>query len=188
VNIGVLAVQGAFAEHIITLEKLDATGFEIRKKADLARTFDGIILPGGESTVMGKLLTELSMLDLLRDLIKNGMPVLGTCAGMILLAKRIGNTEASYLGTMDIAVKRNAYGRQLGSFNAFEEYGGTKIKMPFIRAPYIESVGSGVEIMSVVDGNIVAAKQDNQIAVSFHPELTGETHVHKKFLELAGKQ
>ncbi|MFZ2539871.1 MAG: pyridoxal 5'-phosphate synthase glutaminase subunit PdxT [Oscillospiraceae bacterium] len=184
-NIGVLAVQGAFAEHINIVEKLNCNGFEIRKKTDLNKHFDGLILPGGESTVMGKLLLDLDMMNTLRDYINCGMPVFGTCAGMILLAKKIENSEHSHLGTMDITVMRNAYGRQLGSFNTFSEYkNDIRIKMPFIRAPYIKSVGSSATILSVVDDKIVAARQDNQLAVAFHPELTDETVVHEHFLEI----
>lgn len=184
-NIGVLAIQGDFAEHINMVEKLNVNSFEIRKKADLNKHFDGLILPGGESTVMGKFLVDLDMMNTLRDYIKGGMPVLGTCAGMILLAKEIENCDVPHLATMNITVMRNAYGRQLGSFNAISEYkNGILIKMPFIRAPYIKSIGSNVKILSVIDGKIVAAQQENQLAVAFHPELTDETVVHKHFLEI----
>jgi 5'-phosphate synthase pdxT subunit len=184
-NIGVLAIQGAFEEHINIIEKLNNNSFEIRKKSDLKKHFDGLILPGGESSVMGKLLVDLDILNTLRDYIKSGMPVFGTCAGMILLAKKIENSDISHLSTMDITVIRNAYGRQLGSFNIISEYKNQKlIKMPFIRAPYIKSAGSNVEILSIVKGNIVAVQQDNQLAVSFHPELTKETVVHEHFLDI----
>ncbi|MHB1154985.1 MAG: pyridoxal 5'-phosphate synthase glutaminase subunit PdxT [Eubacteriales bacterium] len=182
--IGVLAVQGAFIEHINMLEKLNVNSFEIRNKNDLEKHFDGLILPGGESTVIGKLLINLNMRDTLRDYINYGMPVLGTCAGMILLAKTIENCNDSHLATMDITVIRNAYGRQLGSFNTISEYNGTQINMPFIRAPYINAVGNNTTVLSVVDGNIVAVQQNNQIAVAFHPELTEDTVVHDHFLSL----
>lgn len=182
--IGVLAVQGAFIEHINMLEKLNVNSFEIRNKNDLNKHFDGLILPGGESTVIGKLLINLNMMDVLRNYINCGLPVLGTCAGMILLAKEIRNCENSHLATMDITVTRNAYGRQLGSFNTISEYNGIRIKMPFIRAPYINAISNNTTVLSVVDGNIVAAQQKNQIAVAFHPELTQETVVHEHFLSI----
>lgn len=187
-NIGVLAVQGAFAEHINILEKLNVNSFEIRNKNDLNKHFDGLILPGGESTVIGKLLVNLDMMDALRDYINRGMPVFGTCAGMILLAKKIENCDITHLATMDITVIRNAYGRQLGSFNTISEYkNGIRIKMPFIRAPYIKFIGNNVTVLSVVDGNIAAAQQENQLAVAFHPELTGQTVVHEHFLSIIKK-
>ncbi len=184
-NIGVLAVQGAFVEHEQMLRALGADSFELRQAADLSRPFDGLILPGGESTVMGKLLRDLGMLCPLREQILGGMPVLGTCAGMILLAKELADSPVSHLATMDIAVRRNAYGRQLGSFHAAAPFGDTgDIPMTFIRAPYIERAGEGVEILSTVDGHPVAARQGNQIATAFHPELTGDTTVHHLLLRL----
>jgi len=183
-KIGVLAVQGAFAEHINVLKQLDVEGIEIRKKSDLTDNhIDGIILPGGESTVIGKLIHELNLFDSLKQLIMNGLPVLGTCAGLILLAKNIVNDNNVYLGTMDIMVKRNAYGRQLGSFNTFEQFTGIgEIPMTFIRAPYIECASENVEILARVDNHIVAAKQDNMIVTSFHPELTSDLRIHRFFL------
>ena len=148
--VGVLALQGAFREHIEALNTLGAEAKEIRKLSDLAN-LDGIILPGGESTVQGKLLRELDMLNPLRDMILSGLPVLATCAGLILLSKTIENDENRYLATLPVTVKRNAYGRQLGSF--YYE-GGIKgigtYPMEFIRAPYIESVGDDVEILAEV--------------------------------------
>lgn len=184
-KIGVLAIQGAFHEHKEMLKKLGAEAFEIRQKAHLAnQNFDGIILPGGESTVMGKLLRELDMFDDLKKLIEDGLPVFGTCAGLILLAKEVINDSDSHLGTMDITVRRNAYGRQLGSFQADHEFKYIgEIPMVFIRAPYIESIADKAEILAVVDNNIVAARQDNMLVTSFHPELTGNLSVHKYFLD-----
>lgn len=186
-RIGVLAVQGAFAEHIEMLKKLDAEGFEIRQKADLTdAAMDGIILPGGESTVIGKLLRELGMLDYLREAILGGLPVLGTCAGLILLAKDISNDNQTNLNTMDITVKRNAYGRQLGSFHTLGQFEGIgEVPMTFIRAPYIESVDSsrGVEVLATVEEHIVAARQRNMLVTSFHPELTEDLRVHQYFLQ-----
>lgn len=185
-HIGVLAVQGAFAEHIDKLRKLGKEGFEIRQQSDLYNNrMDGLILPGGESTVMGKLLRELDLFDYLKQAILEGLPVFGTCAGMILLAGNITNDNNRYFGTMDITVRRNAYGRQLGSFNTDAPFEGIgQVPMTFIRAPYIESVEekAGVEILAQVDGHIVAARQKNMLVTSFHPELTQDMRVHEYFL------
>lgn len=185
-NIGVLSVQGAFAEHIQMVQKLGANGIEIRKKTDLTtHQLDGIILPGGESTVMGKLLHELDVFDDLKQLITDGMPVMGTCAGMILLAKSINNDSRVHLGTMDIEVKRNAYGRQLGSFSTHGGFGDMKdVPMVFIRAPYIAQTSEDVEVLATTDNHIVAAKQGNMLVTSFHPELTSDTRVHSFFLDM----
>lgn len=140
-TIGVLAVQGAFAEHIKRLKELGIDSVELRKKDDLGKPFDGIILPGGESTVQGKLLKELDMFDTLKNMIKNEVPVLATCAGLILLAEKLENDSHTYFGTLPVSVKRNAYGRQLGSFFTEEDFKGIgKIPMTFIRAPYIDSL------------------------------------------------
>ena len=181
-RIGVLALQGAFAEHCAVLRKLDTESFEIRQKRDLEQDFDGLILVGGESTVMGKLLRELDCMDPLKQRIREGMPVFGTCAGLILLAKQIDGGIPCF-SVMDIRVKRNAYGRQLGSFFTDDRFGGSKrIPMTFIRAPYIESVGNNVEVLSIVDSNIVAAQQDNMLVTAFHPELDQDTRIHEAFL------
>ena len=133
-RIGILAVQGAFAEHIAAVKRLGAEAFEIRNTDDLSRPFDGLILPGGESTVMKKLLYDLKLYEPLKARIESGMPVFGTCAGMILLAKHIDSGEKPCFGTMDITVMRNAYGRQLGSFVCTEKFAGRDITMRFIRA------------------------------------------------------
>jgi len=188
-TVGVLAVQGAFAEHMQALKKLDINAIEIRQKSDLTdHQMDGIILPGGESTVMGKLLNELDLFEYLKQLILNGLPVLGTCAGMILLAKNITNGNHSYLGTMDIVVKRNAYGRQLGSFQTKGQCAGMEeVPMVFIRAPYIEQVSSNVEVLATVDDHIVAARQKNMIVTSFHPELTSDLRIHSYFINCMNK-
>lgn len=184
-TIGVLALQGDFAEHIKMLNMLGVKSYEIRKKDDLERDIDGIILPGGESTVMGKLLRELSMLEPLRQKIKSGLPAFGTCAGMILLAKKVSNNPDSHLATMDIKVLRNAYGRQLDSFHHNGRFDKLKdVSMTFIRAPYIEEVGKAVDVISEVKGKVVAAKQKNQLAISFHPEVTNDPRIHQYFLEM----
>lgn len=182
-RIGVLCLQGAFIEHMRMLESLGAQTSEIRQKRDLSRSFDGLVIPGGESTVIGKLLGDLDITADVRGMIESGVPVFGTCAGLILLAKHIANDPHVYLGTMDISVRRNAYGRQLGSFACTAEMKGVgNIPMTFIRAPYIESVSGSAEVLSVVDGNIVAARQGTQLVTAFHPELTDDTRVHEYFL------
>lgn len=184
-RIAVLAVQGAFIEHEKKLEQLGVQVFEIRQKRDLEQEFDGLVLPGGESTVMGKLLRELDLFDVLYAKIQQGIPVLGTCAGLILLAERLSNDEHTYFGTLPVEVKRNAYGRQLGSFHTEAELKGIgKIPMTFIRAPYIEKVSEGVEVLARVDGNIVGVRYANQLGLSFHPEVTENTAVHEYFLKM----
>ena len=156
---------------------------------DLNRPMDGLILPGGESTAMGKLMDCLDMLQPLRERIAGGLPVFGTCAGMILLAKDLGDEPRRFLQTMDIRVLRNAYGRQLGSFFTRGTFAGMEdVPMTFIRAPYIEQVTApDVEVLATVDGHIVAARQRNMLATSFHPELNDDPRIHRWFLEhLAG--
>lgn len=182
--VAILALQGAFVEHAAVLDRLGAEHFEIRQRRDLDKPFDGLILPGGESTVMRKLLHDLGLFEPLRERIVAGLPVFGTCAGLILLAKSVDGGTPCF-ATMDIAVKRNAYGRQLGSFYAEEECRGAgKIPMTFIRAPYIESVSGDAEVLAVVDGNIVAARQGNQLVTAFHPELSDDQAVHSLFLDI----
>lgn len=181
-TIAILALQGAFAEHAATLDRLGVDHFEIRQPRDLERPFDGLILPGGESTVMGKLLRDLELFEPLRERIAAGLPVFGTCAGLILLAKEVEGGVPCF-GTMDIAVKRNAYGRQLGSFYTEAECKGVgTVPMTFIRAPHIESVWGGAEVLATVDGNIVAARQGKQLVTAFHPELSSDLSVHRYFL------
>ncbi len=184
IKIGVLAVQGAFIEHEHMLNELGVQCVEIRKKEDLDN-IDGIILPGGESTVQGQLLIKLGIMEPLRKMIENGLPVLATCAGLILLAKHIDNDSVTHIATLPVTVKRNAYGRQLGSFNTtanIEHIGD--YPMVFIRAPYVKEVEEGVEILATVDNNIVAVKYKNQLGLAFHPELTGDTSIHKYFIDM----
>ena len=184
-NIGILAVQGAFIEHEQILQKLGMQSMEIRCREDLKKPFDGLIIPGGESTVQGKLLVELEMFDTVKGMIEDGMPVFGTCAGLILLAKKLDNDSRTHLATMDITAVRNAYGRQLGSFYTEEDFADVgKIPMTFIRAPYIKEVGKDVEILAKADGNIVAARQGNQLVTAFHPELNSDTRVHSYFIDM----
>lgn len=188
-KIGVLALQGAFIEHEKMLSSLGASAFEIRQKKDFLRSADGLIIPGGESTVMGKLLTELELFSPLKEAIENGLPVFGTCAGLILLAKKLSNDEHTpTLGTMDITAERNAYGRQLGSFFTVAEFKGIgEIPMTFIRAPYITEVSGEAEILAQVDGRIVAAREKNQLATAFHPELGTDFSVHEYFLKMVSE-
>lgn len=184
-QIGVLALQGAFIEHEKMLAKLGAESFEIRQLPDIDRPMDGLIIPGGESTVQGKLLHDLDLFEPLHSKIAAGLPCFGTCAGLLLLADTIANDERRHLGLMHITAMRNAYGRQLGSFHTtapFADLGN--IPMTFIRAPYIESVGAGVDVLARVDGKIVAARQDNMLVTAFHPELTDDLTVHKYFLDM----
>lgn len=184
-KVAVLAVQGAFIEHEKMLNNIGVDCVELRKKSDLNTPFDGLILPGGESTVQGKLLKELDMFDGLRDLIINGMPVLATCAGLILLAEKISNDEKAYFKTLPVKVKRNAYGRQLGSFYTEEKLKGLgRVPMKFIRAPYIEAVSDGVDILSEVDGKIVAVKYKKQIGLAYHPELCEDKRTHELFVDM----
>ena len=188
-KIGVIAVQGAFIEHEKMLAELGISSFEIRQNCDLNRSFDGFIIPGGESTVQGKLLKELNLFDALKKLIENGLPVFGTCAGLILLAKTIENERYAYFRTMDITARRNAYGRQLGSFHTTGKFKGIgDIPMTFIRATYIQSAAKEVEILATVDGKIVAAKQKNQLVTAFHPELDHDLGVHRYFADMIKNQ
>lgn len=195
-QIGVLAVQGAFIEHERILQSLGAEVFEIRQLRDLDRHLDGLVLPGGESTVQGKLLRDLGLFEPLREKIANGLPVLATCAGAILLAEKIAGENKAHFATLPAIIRRNAYGRQLGSFFTENEVAHIgKVPQTFIRAPFFESVGSGVEILSrttstnpgesAASEHIVAVKYKNQIALSFHPELNSDTSIHQYFLKLA---
>ena len=182
-NIGVLAVQGAFIEHKHIMEKLGANCTLIRQKKDL-ENIDGIILPGGESTVQGKLLKQLDMFNIIKDKIPNGLPVLATCAGLILLAENIENDDRKHLATLPVTVKRNAYGRQLGSFETRDSFGDIKdFPLVFIRAPYITNVSPEVKVLSTVDSNIVGVEYKNQIGLAFHPEMTDDYRIHQYFLD-----
>lgn len=184
-RVAILAVQGAFIEHRKKLESLGAECIELRKKEDLEQSFDGLIFPGGESTVQGKLLRELEMYDSLKEKIEGGMPVLATCAGLILLAGHLSNDEHVYFGTLPVTVRRNAYGRQLGSFHTDAEVKGIgEVPMTFIRAPYIETADEQVQVLARVDDRIVAVQYGAQIGLSFHPELDADNRIHEKFLGL----
>lgn len=185
-RIAVLALQGAFAEHEQMLHRLGVETFQIRQLADWKQPKDGLVIPGGESTVQAKLLNDLCLLAPIRNAISNGLPVFGTCAGLILLSKQIEGEPTLRIATMDTNVLRNAYGRQLGSFYAEAPMKGVgeDVPMTFIRAPYIRSVKDGVEVLAEIDGHIVAARQGKQLVTSFHPELNDDTRVHEYFLSM----
>lgn len=187
-KIGILALQGAFVEHEKVLAQLGVESIELRNLEDFQQhrsELSGLILPGGESTAMGKLLRDQQMLIPLREAILNGLPVFGTCAGLILLAKQITSQEESHLATMDIVVERNAYGRQLGSFYTEADCKGVgKIPMTFIRGPIISSVGDSVDVLAIVNNQIVAAQEKNMLVTSFHPELTNDLRLHQYFMNM----
>jgi len=183
-QIGILAVQGAFVEHQRMLERLGTECFEIRKSDDLNRKMDGLILPGGESTVMSRLLRELDLSDTISSMISEGLPVMGTCAGSILLAKNVIGGE-SHFSTFPMTIQRNAYGRQLSSFETESEFNGSNVTpMIFIRAPAIKHIEKDVGILASVDNVPVAVRYENQMAISFHPELSDDTTVHSYFLDM----
>ncbi len=186
-KIAVLALQGAFIEHEQMLSRLGVESFEVRQYSDwVDREKDGLIIPGGESTVQLKLLKDLNLLDPIRSDIENGLPVFGTCAGLILLAKSVRGEAGMRISTMDIEVCRNAYGRQLGSFYVEAPISCIQhdIPMTFIRAPYIVSVGAGCETLATVDNHIVAARQGNQLVTAFHPELNDDSSIHQYFVDM----
>lgn len=195
-TVAVLALQGAFEEHCQMLDSLGAESLLIRSSEDwkdFERRFRegervGMVIPGGESTAMLRIMRDQNILLSIREAVKDGLPVFGTCAGMILLAKEVVNDSRERLATMNIKVLRNAYGRQLGSFytESTVRLGDESniIPMTFIRAPYITEVSEGVEVLAVVDGNIVAAREQNQLVCSFHPELNTDTHFHEFFLKM----
>lgn len=184
-TIAILAVQGAFIEHERMLSQLGARCVELRQHADLEQPFDALVLPGGESTVQGKLLRELDLLEPLRARIQTDMPVLATCAGMILLAEYIAQGDGPYFATLPMTVRRNAYGRQLESFMVEGDVAGIGcVPMTFIRAPYVESKGPDVEVLAQVDDHIVGVRYHNQIALAFHPELNASTAIHVAFLNM----
>lgn len=182
-KIGILGFQGAVIEHQRHIEKIGHEAIIVRYPEQLAE-LDGMILPGGESTTIGKLLNRTGMMEPLRERIREGLPVWGTCAGMILLAKELENDPVRHLAVMDITVKRNAYGTQIDSFDVnveIPEVSTGEIPLVFIRAPYITSVGEGVKVISRIDGHIVAARENNMLVTSFHPELTDCSAFHRYF-------
>ncbi|MFZ5753476.1 MAG: pyridoxal 5'-phosphate synthase glutaminase subunit PdxT [Bacillota bacterium] len=187
VNIGVLALQGSFREHLYMLSRIEGVNpCEVKTIADLKKV-SGLILPGGESTTIGKLLRDFEFIEPLIQRITTGMPVWGTCAGMILLAKEIVDEEYCHLGLMDIAVRRNAYGSQLDSFNTamtIPRVSNEEVPLVFIRAPWVERAGANVDIVATLNDRIIAVQQENMLATSFHPELTQDLSFHKYFARM----
>lgn len=190
--VGVLALQGAFREHVAALNRLGVATRELRQLKDL-QGIDALVIPGGESTTIGKLLVDLEMLEPLRARIEEGMPVYGSCAGLILLCRHIEGSEQPRLDVLDATVRRNAFGRQADSFEAnldIPELGPEPLPAVFIRAPVILATGPKVRVLARVemDGakRAVAVRQGNILATSFHPELTPDTRFHRHFLELCG--
>ena len=181
-RIAIMALQGAFEEHRQVLERMGVETFLIRNLADWHQPKQALVIPGGESTTMTRIMHDLGMWEEVREAIRGGLPVLGTCAGLIML-------DRQHLATMDILTKRNAYGRQLGSFHTQGELKGVgQVPMTFIRAPYIDEVGDGVEILAQVDGHIVAAREGNQLVTAFHPELDSDTSIHQMLVDMAKAQ
>jgi len=184
-KIGVLALQGAVREHIRQIQSLGCEAVEVKTLDDLAG-IDGLVLPGGESTTMRKLLDRYQLLEPIRSLAVQGTPMFGTCAGLILLAKEIVGYEEGHLSLMDVVIERNSFGRQVDSFEVelSVEKIGEAIPAVFIRAPHIVSVGPHVEILATYDGRIVLAKEGQYLGCSFHPELTEDTRLMKYFIEM----
>jgi len=186
-KVGVLSFQGGVIEHLNQIESLGNIWVEVKKEKDL-EDIDAIILPGGESTTIGNLLNITGLIEPLKEKIKNGLPTWGTCAGMILLANEIEGQESNHLKVMDIKVKRNAFGTQIDSFKThkvIDEVSHEKMELIFIRAPYITDLKENVKVLCEVDNKIVAAKQDNIIVTSFHPELTDDLRFLDYFLKNA---
>jgi len=184
--IGVLALQGAFREHRRMLERCGVETVEIRKPEELDQV-QGLVIPGGESTTIGKLMVEWGLMEKIKARAAQGMAIYGTCAGMIMLAKEIIGSDQPRLGLMDITVQRNAFGRQRESFEAemdVPEFGDSPLRAVFIRAPYIEKAGPGVQALAKVNDKIVIARQGKFLATAFHPELTNDERVHRYFINM----
>ncbi len=188
-KIGVLGLQGDFREHARALEDAGAAARVVRRAEEIAEV-DGLVVPGGESTTIGKLLDRFGLLDPLRDRVAAGMPLYGTCAGLILMAREIEGPQDApdRLGVMDVSVRRNAYGRQVDSFEADLDVKGldAPYRAVFIRAPVVERAGDGVDVLASVDGNPVLVRQGHMLASTFHPEMTGDNRVHSMFVEMVG--
>jgi 5'-phosphate synthase pdxT subunit len=187
-KVGVLALQGDVREHVRALESAGATAILVKKVADLDE-IQGLVLPGGESTTIGKLLDRFGILEPLRAKVEDGLPVFGTCAGLILMASEVvGAQDAPHrLGTLDVSVQRNAYGRQVDSFETDLDVRSLgEVRGVFIRAPAIDRIGPGVEVLASYGGSPVLVRQGAQLAASFHPEMAGEDRVHRSFLESLG--
>ena len=190
-KIGVLALQGAFIEHIGILQRLGAQSFPVRLPKELDG-LDGLVIPGGESTTISKLMLEFGLMQPVRGLGQEGLPILGTCAGMILLASEVSGSRIETLGLMDVSVKRNAFGRQVDSFETnlnMPALGGEPFRAVFIRAPAVENVRPGVEIVAELpDGVVVAAQQERLLIAAFHPELTDDLRFHRYFLDIVASR
>ena len=185
-TIGILALQGAFREHAIALENAGATAVKVRRRRQL-EGLDALVIPGGESTTIGKLMVSYHLMEPVRDLAGAGLPVFGTCAGLVMLARELVEGDQPLLGLMDIKARRNAFGRQVKSFEApldIPAVGKKAFPGVFIRAPWIEESGSDVEILASHDGHGVAARQGNILVTAFHPELTAVLRLHLLFLEM----
>lgn len=183
-RVGILAVQGAFIEHERVLRRLGADAVEIRQRRDFADV-DGLILPGGESTAQALLLKKLELFDDVRSAVLDGLPVLATCAGLILLARKLDRDDSVHLGTLPVTVRRNAYGRQLGSFETRSSVGDiADFPLVFIRAPFVTETGPGVDVLAAVGGRTVGVRYENQIGLAFHPEMTDDVRVHEMFIRL----
>jgi len=186
-RIGVLAYQGDVREHLAILAEVGADGRQVRTPDELDG-IDGLIVPGGESTVIGKLAARYGMLGPLRERARAGLPVFGTCAGMILLAREVEGPPQDLLGVLDVRVRRNAFGRQVASFEAevdVKGLDGGPVPAAFIRAPWVAEAGPAVEVLAEVEGRVVAVRQGDLLATAFHPELTGERRLHRWFVDLA---
>lgn len=183
-RVGILAVQGAFIEHENMLKQLGVDSFLIRQKKDLEQGFDGLVLPGGESTTMGKLLKELELFESLKQKIQEGLPVLATCAGLILLAEEIEGQENTHFKTLPVCVKRNAYGRQLASRVLTGEASFGEIPLILIRGPRIIKKSSEVEMLVSYEGEDMAVRYGNQVAMTFHPELGTDQRIHEYFVDI----
>lgn len=183
-RIGVLALQGAFIEHIHILNNMGVEAFEIRGIRDFDPYIDGFILPGGESSVMAKLLHDFNLLEPMKQAFLQGAPVFGTCAGLILLSKQVTNASRPGFQLMDITTTRNAYGRQSASFTTQATFYEKEIKMIFIRSPHIIATHQDVKILASIGEHPVAARQHNMLVTSFHPELTKDTYVYEYFLDM----
>lgn len=184
-RVGVLALQGDVREHIRILEDLGAEAVEVKKPEQLV-SLDGLVVPGGESTTIGKMAVRFGLLEPLRDAIRGGLAVYGTCAGMILLSTSVTEGDQPLIGALDVVVKRNAFGRQNESFEHDLQIGELDgpFHAVFIRAPWIEKVGSDVDVLAEIDDHPVMVRQDRILATSFHPELTGDGRIHQLFLEM----
>jgi 5'-phosphate synthase pdxT subunit len=190
--VGVLALQGGVREHVRALEAVGAEAVEVRRAGELA-SVQGLVIPGGESTTMGRLLGVFGLLDPLRREVTGGLPVFGSCAGMILLARDVldGRPGQPLVGGLDVVVRRNAFGRQVDSFEVDVDVAGVDggpVHAVFIRAPWVEKVGDGVDVLARVDGHVVAVRQGGLLATSFHPELTRDIRLHRLFIDMATRR